>query len=229
MRGVNQQQHPAAPPGPYATSPVPSAWNGKTNGFSIASLTLSLLGCTGLLSIIFGVIGLQQSRRNGDRRGRIFAILGLIVSSAWLLGIAIAIAVAVGKDIADGPDRDNAGAIRGERSINVIDLRAGDCIKDLDSQSGRYVDVLPCSLPHTGEVFATFTLPGGPWAGTAKVKQDARAGCDARFASYAGGTLDEDAYFLFAAPPEERDWPENRNVLCIAHRLNGTTTGSLRR
>jgi hypothetical protein len=213
--------YPPLPP-PGGSRP----WNGKTNGFSIASLTLALFGCTGLISIILGVIGLRQSLRNGDRRGKIFAILGLSISGLVLLAIAVAIAVAVVRDATDGPDRNAAGAIRDERSIRVVDLRAGDCLKNLDEQSGTRVDVLPCAEPHSSEIIAVFTLPDGPWPGSANTDVYGEEGCAPHFTA---AKVDEKAYRLLTSEPTFGDWPEHRDVLCIADHRNGTTTGSIRR
>ncbi|MEU8234213.1 DUF4190 domain-containing protein [Actinoplanes sp. NPDC048967] len=227
-------QPPPAPPGPqypaYTPPPPPRpAWNGKTNGFSIASLALALLGCAGLPSIIFGVIGLRQSKRNGDRRGRFYAIAGLVVCGLWVLAIAVAIGVAAVRDAADGPDRDAGGAINGAREIKVTELRVGDCLKDISSQTGSYVNVVPCSTTHYTEVFAVFPLPEGEWPGDGRVKEAAEAGCGDRYADYAGVKLDEDSWTVLAVPPEKLDWPSEPDVLCLAHHLRVPTTGSLRR
>ncbi|RZU52995.1 hypothetical protein EV385_4879 [Krasilnikovia cinnamomea] len=212
-----------------APQPVAPVWNGKTNGFSIASLSLALFGCVGVLSVVFGVIGLRQSRRNGDRRGRIYAILGLSITGLWALAIAVAIGVAVAKDIADGPDRDAAGAIRGERSIRVTDLRAGDCVKDLESQSGSRVDVLPCASAHSSEVFAVLPLPEGSPLLTGEARQQVESSCEAKLTAYAGTKPGQDAYLVLAVTPDDLDSTEFQNVLCIAHHRTSTTTGSLRR
>ncbi|MBM2615968.1 DUF4190 domain-containing protein [Actinoplanes sp. LDG1-06] len=205
--------------------PVRPEWNGKTNGFSIAALVLALFGCTGLLSIIFGVIGLAQSRRNGDKRGKVFAIIGLSICGLWIAGIATAIGVAVARDVADGPDRDASGAIRDERSIRLGDLRAGDCAKDLEQQRGTRIDVLPCASAHTSEVFATFPEPK-----TEGLTQEvAEAGCEQRFPSYAGRKLPEDAeYFLFTVRLSDVTLSADYGVVCFAHQLRGSATGSIR-
>ena len=219
----------APPPYPVAPPPLSRPWNGKTNGFSIASLALSLFGCIGLLSIVFGIIGLRQSIRNGDRRGRAYAIAGLTVSGLVVTAFAVVIAVAVAREVADGPDRDATGAVRGERSIRLVDLRAGDCIADVDEQSGNYVDVVPCSTPHDTEVFAVYELPDGPWPGTEPMRQKTDAECEKRFPAYAGRKPDSAKHVLFPAPPDELEWPESRQVLCFANHRDGPKTTSLRR
>ncbi|MGK5685143.1 DUF4190 domain-containing protein [Actinoplanes sp. URMC 104] len=199
-------------------------WNGKTNGFSIAALTLSLFGCVGLISIVFGVIGLTQSRRNGDRRGKIFAIVALSICGLWITAIAAFVTVGIFRDAADGPDRDAAGVLRGERSIALRDLRAGDCVKDLEDQTGASIDVLPCSSAHTSEVYAVWKPPSPD--GT---EEAAEAGCEQRFPAYAGRKLPDDAdYFLFTARMSELGSSSDPSVLCFAHQRTGTVTGSLK-
>jgi hypothetical protein len=207
--------------------PAPQ-WNGKTNGFSIAALALALLGCTGVMSIVFGVIGLVQSRRNGDKRGRFYAIAALSICGLWLLAISTFVTLAIVRDVADGPDRDQSGAIRGERSISLRSLRAGDCIKDLESQTGSHIDVLPCSSPHSSEVFATYDLPAETPEPSAK--ETAEAGCAQRYPAYTGKAKpDDEKVFMFTARMSELSFTSDRGVLCIAHQRSGTTTGSLRR
>ena len=214
---------------PPRTPPGRPAWNGKTNGFSIASLALSLFGCVGLLSVVFGIIGLRQSRRNGDRRGKVYAIAGLTISGLCLAAFTAFVAVAVVREVADGPDRDATGAVRGERSIRVDDLRAGDCIADVDDQFGASVDVVPCTTAHDTEVVAVYDLPDGPWPGTEPMRQRADAGCEQRFPAYAGRKPDPAALVVFPAPPDELEWPQSRRVWCFANHRDGPKTTSLRR
>ncbi|BEL06893.1 hypothetical protein Q0Z83_050840 [Actinoplanes sichuanensis] len=218
---MDQQSYPAVP---YASPMPPPRWNGKTNGFSIASLTLALI-CLGggVLSLVFGVIGLVQSIRNGDKRGRFFAIAGLAINGILIILVVVAGVRAVVRDVADGPDRDAAGAIRGERSIALRDLRAGDCVKDLEEQVGRSVDVLPCTSAHSSEVVGIFDLPGA-------TEETAEAGCEQRFEEYTGQKRPDGAgYFVFTARMSELGFTGDDGVLCFAHQLTGTTAGSLKR
>jgi hypothetical protein len=219
---VNHQPAPSFPPEPYYPPPPPPSWNGKTNGFSIAALALSLFGCVSVLSVVFGVIGLRQSRRNGDRRGRFYAIASLTICGLWLLAIAVAVVVNLSK----GPDRDAGGTVRGERSISLNDLRAGDCVPNIISQTGSYVDVVPCTTVHNAEVIGRITLPKGPWPGEEPVKEAAKADCDKLAKGYTGAA--PDGYTMLTLVPEEGDWPRDRGVLCIAYVLKDSTS-SLRR
>lgn len=211
----------------YPTPPPPIVeprWNGKTNGFSIAALTLALLGCSFIVSVVLGIIGLTQSRRNGDKRGKVFAIIALVVAGVWMSVIVTAVGIAIARDVADGPDRDETGAIRGEREITLTSMRPGDCVKDLVSEQGSRVHVLPCSSPHSSELFATYDL-----SKDATDQKTAQAGCDQRFETYAGKKKPDDAdYILFTARMSDIGSSSDRGVLCFAHNLHGATTGSLR-
>lgn len=212
----------APPPGDMPERPP---WNGKTNGFAIACLTLSLFGCVGLVSVIFGVIALRQTRRNGDRRGRFFAIAGLSICGLWLAAIAVAVVV----NLAQGDDRDASGAVRGERSISLNGLRPGDCLKDLWGDYGSSVDVVPCSAPHSSEFVARFALPAGAWPGEAQVQKAGEDGCDKQFKQYAGPNPADGSYVVFPAVPDESDWSGEREVLCLVHHLGDPVTGTMRR
>jgi putative regulator of septum formation len=222
------------PPAPAFAMPPPPPlpqWNGKTNGFSIAALTLALFGCTGVISIVLGFKGLSQSRRNGDKRGKVYALAALTICGLWLLAFLVFVAVAIVRDVADGPDRDETGAIRGERSIAVTKLQTGDCVKDLDSQTGNYIDVLPCTSPHSSEVFATYDLPAGTPTDEAAQTKAAESGCEQRYEAYAGTKEPEDPeIFLFTVRMNElTSASKDRGVLCIAHQRHGTTTGTLKK
>ncbi len=199
--------------------PTPPPWNGKTNGFSIAALALSLFGCVSLPSIVFGVIGLRQSRRNGDRRGRFYAIASLAICGLWLVAIAVAVVVNLSK----GPDRDATGAVRGERSISIEKLRAGDCLKNIIAQTGSYVDVVPCTTAHNSEVIGRITLPSRAWPGEEQMQEAGVAGCEKLFEEYAGSKPEEARSTLLAETPDVLDWPEERDVLCIAYHLRSAT------
>ena len=186
------------------------AWNGKTNGFSIAALTMAMFGCALPVSTAFGIAGLVQSRRNGDKRGRVFATIALVING--LLVVAFAVAIVISQ--ADGPDRDASGAVRGERSIGITRLRPGDCIKEISATTGNYVDVVPCDREHNSEVFALFDLAADD-AG----QEAADAGCESRFPEYASGSA-----AVLALPPDSGE----RRVTCLTFRLS-PTTGSIKR
>jgi hypothetical protein len=225
---VDQQNYPAPPPVAYPFPPAAPAWNGKTNGFSIAGLTLSLIGCGSLPGLIFAIIGLRQSTRNGDRRGRVFAILALAVAAVWLALFAFGVATALTRTTPDQSQRDASGAIQAEQPIRFTDLRTGDCVKGSEGRSEYDLVALPCTSPHTGEVFATYTLPEGSPVKPGLPTDEATAGCASRFEAYAGTKLQENTQFVSGWTLDSNNRTENHNVVCIVDVADGTT-GSLRR
>ncbi|MGD9704230.1 MAG: DUF4190 domain-containing protein [Acidimicrobiia bacterium] len=89
--------NPPPPPGytAYSAANVPQ----KTNGMSIASLVLSLVGVIpcfwglqvpGLLGVIFGLVGRSQIKKsNGTQKGKGLAIAGLTVGIVLLVICAV--------------------------------------------------------------------------------------------------------------------------------------------
>lgn len=67
--------------------------NPRTNVLSIVSLVTSILGLA-VVPIILGHISLAQIRRTGEQ-GRVMAIIGLVIGYLTLLGYLIVIAIAV--------------------------------------------------------------------------------------------------------------------------------------
>ena len=72
----------------------------KTNGMSIASLVLGLVGIPlcflfvpSLLAVIFGFVGLNQIKNDPTQTGRGLAIAGLIIGAAMLVLLVLALVV----------------------------------------------------------------------------------------------------------------------------------------
>ena len=89
---------PPPPPGNYNPPPPPDYTTSapqQTNGLSVASLALSLVGLIpwfwflqvpGLLGVIFGVTGRSQiAQSNGTQRGKGLAIAGLVIGAILLV------------------------------------------------------------------------------------------------------------------------------------------------
>ena len=80
------------PPGYGGVPPQPS----KTNGMSVASLVLGLVGIPlcflfvpSLLAVIFGIVGLNQIKSNPTQSGRGLAIAGLILGAVMLVLVVL--------------------------------------------------------------------------------------------------------------------------------------------
>jgi hypothetical protein len=90
------------------------------------------------------------------------------------------------------------------------------------------VDVVPCTTGHDSEIIGRITLPPGAWPGADKIKKDGEARCEKLFEEYAGSKPAESRSTVLTVDPEMSDWPEDREVLCVAFHLR-TATDSLRR
>ena len=71
----------------------------KTNGLSVASLVLGLVGIPlcflfipSLLAVIFGIVGLKQIKGGPTQSGRGLAIAGLILGAIMLMLVVLVLA-----------------------------------------------------------------------------------------------------------------------------------------
>jgi hypothetical protein len=110
----------------------------------------------------------------------------------------------------------------------VFSLKAGDCVNS--SADGLAATVMPCTSPHHAEIFATFTLAGSSWPGSAAVQQQAGDGCQARLAGYLNPALLNaglDQEFVY---PDQTAWEAGvRTTVCEVSSSTGTLTGSVRK
>jgi hypothetical protein len=191
---------------------------------AIAAFVLSLMAFV-LISVPLGIAALVRIRRSGAR-GKVFAILSLVISGLWLLFIGVVIAVAV--LIPSSPSRNSAGAVTAPLTVEADELKVGDCLVRVPSTTSgvRKLDVTPCKNPHRAEVFATFDLPSGSFPGETEVTEKADAGCSQRVpdvAAAADGDLD--ILYLY---PQRVSWRlGDRSVTCMVVSEKKPLTGRL--
>ena len=113
------------------------------------------------------------------------------------------------------------------RPAAVFRLRAGDCINS--SPNGLAVTVLSCATPHQAEVFATFSLTGTSWPGSATTQQEAGNGCASRVGGYLNPQLLTAGLSQQYVFPDQQDWQAGvRTVVCEVSSSSGPLTGSVR-
>jgi Domain of unknown function (DUF4190)/Septum formation len=216
LPGSGYPQYTGYPPGPEFPRPAAS-----TNGFAVAALVFGILG--GLLGFVFGIIALVQIRRTGQK-GTGLAVTGLVLSALWLLVIGVGVVLL----IAGTADRDTEGEITEGGSVSAMSLQVGDCLNGLEEEGNvRSLPAVPCAEPHEGEVYATFDLPEGEYPGDTAVVEQAETGCDERLSAVAPGAYEDPSVGLYYLYPVELSWPDDREVVCIAISMSGTTTGSI--
>ena len=127
--------------------------------------------------------------------------------------------------------RDDSGAIQGQGTLSVYDLRVGDCFSADVSESVGDVQGRPCSEEHQYEVFGTFThSQGGDFPGEDAIVTSAEPSCLQQFGSYVGISFEESEFYYSLLSPTEESWSDgDRETLCILHTLaEDNITGSMR-
>ena len=113
------------------------------------------------------------------------------------------------------------------RPAPVFALRAGECIDS--SPNGLSVTVLSCASPHHAEVFATFSLAGSSWPGSAAVQQQVASGCQDKIAGYLNPALLNAGLTQEYIYPDQTAWKAGvRTAVCEVSSSIGPLTGSVR-
>ncbi len=207
----------AGPAGPEAPAPPPPPWarpgsSRPTNGAAITSLVLGVFALVPF-SVGFGIAALRQIPRRGQS-GKGLAIGGLVLSALWTVGIAGVTAIAV----LTGAQRSEDGRVTEAGSVNVFDVRVGDCIEEVaEDPSATSVDAVPCADPHRAQVITTIALPDGDWPGERVVFSEADRGClEALESETTPSNRNElESFYLH---PTEQSWEvrDDRDIVCIA-------------
>jgi len=207
---------PYAPGQPYSP---------KTSGWAIASFVLGLLGGV-VLSVIFGLVALSRIKRLGQQ-GRGFAIAGLVLSGVWIVLIIALIAVGA---LNSASRSSSTGKITHAGNLSVFSLAVGDCFNSpADTQDVTSVTAVPCTQPHSAQIYAKFNLTGSNFSypGTTRVTRLAASGCTARTGSIdrSKTTNAMTVHFLF---PDQNAWlGGQRTVSCMIVNPTADLTSSL--
>lgn len=152
-QGQNPYGQPPVPPppAPYASGSgggygAPGAFPGgsdpmppKTDGISIAALVTSLLCCLAPVGVVLGIVGLSRTK-GGQRKGRGFAIAGIVIGLLVSIGSAIAGA---------------AIFVFADSLVPLDDAKVGQCI-DIDESDGTVImRKKECTESHDGEIVGT--------------------------------------------------------------------------
>lgn len=163
------QQPPAPSPygGGYGGGPQGFGGDGggfggqppKTDGVSIASFVLSLLCCTGLIGLILGFVGLSRTK-NGQRKGRGFAIAGIVLGVLSLLVVAgLVIFLVYFANTLVTPDNAKVGqCIDTERDGSTVLLTKAECNEEHDGEVVAVVEVTDENRDDIADGMAVFCI-----------------------------------------------------------------------
>ncbi len=192
-------------------------------------------GILGVIGLILGFVGRGRARR-GEATNGTMALWGIITSAVAvvvsIVGLVILIAWAdlefwVGPEDTASPAAENTGspdetsaptqaqetAPPGAGEVDVLDLEVGDCVADslpVGEEVILTVETVPCSEPHSEEVYAVVTLPDGDFPGDEAVAAQADEVCAAEFESFVGLPYEESVLYLQLSVPVRRGDLERR-------------------
>ena len=158
-----------------------------------------------------------EVRRPRRRWHSALIVFGFLVGAVVIVGGAIAI---VGS-LTHGFKKP---VIIHYKKSAVFSLKTGQCI----DPNGQTATVISCSTPHEAEVFATFTLPGSTWPGTAAVGTAASSGCSSRLNGYLNPQLAISLKSTYIYPDSVAWQAGTRTVICEVRATQGQLTGSVR-
>jgi uncharacterized RDD family membrane protein YckC len=129
------------------------------------------------------------------------------------------------------PTQAQETAAPGAGEVDVFDLKVGDCLADSAPRGEEVSSVqsVPCSEPHSEEIYAAVTLPEGDFPGTEAMDAQADELCAAEFESFVGLPYEESVLYLTYLTPTRESWSEgDREVICSVYDPAGEVSGSLR-
>jgi hypothetical protein len=156
----------------------------------------------------------------GRRDVRPLAVVGIIFGVIALVGVAVGVLAVITHGF-------RPKTVVTYRPAAVFGLRPGQCVNS--GSNALKFTVLSCARPHDAEVFASFTLPAGPWPGGSAVRVDAGDGCASRLDSYIDPQLATASLSQQYVYPNQAAWQAGeRTVVCEVSAVDGRLTGSVR-
>jgi hypothetical protein len=224
----------------YGTPPAYGApgygtpgYGGGTRPFSAWAIVAFIFGLIGGIPIAIGagIAALVRIPRRGQR-GKGLAIAGLALSGVWVIIVILGVIGAASNDNSPGVSASAppSGSVHKHGNISVFSLANGDCFNNPPgTTSVENVAAIPCTQPHSAQVFAEFNLTGSDFSypGQAQVEKQAQNGCNARLSALDKPKLNNSMtiHFLF---PQEAAWISGqRTVNCLIVNPTPTLTSSL--
>ena len=204
-------------------------------------------GILGLIGLFLGFIGYGRFQRSEASNGTT-ALWGIVTSAVAAVVVSIVgavILVGVFADLVGEASVETEGTASSAAETSAPaqaddetpteakqfdDLTVGDCLRFSGAVGEGILGLptVPCTEPHSEEVFATVTLPEGDFPGMPAIIAQAEDSCFTEFERFVGLSHEESVLELGLYPPEEESWLDgDRLVVCVVSDPAGDTTGTL--
>ncbi len=132
----------------------------------------------------------------------------------WIPVVGVALLIGYLQTAQRGDD----GALTTAGTVDVQELQVGDCFDSEEEEEIAEVDGIPCTEPHTFEVFAegTYGGAGDPYLTDAEWDIAFTAVCEREFEPYVGAPWAISEIFASMLTPSAESWEEgDREVTCV--------------
>jgi len=200
-------------------------------------------GILGIIGLLLGLIGYGRFQRSEASNGTM-ALWGIVTSAVAAVVVSIVGAVILVGVFADlvgeasvetegtaSPAAETSAPAQADDetptdAVDVANLEVGDCLAESPPEDEFSVPTVPCSEPHSQEVFVAVTLPAGDSPGMDEVNTQADELCFAEFNRFVGLSYEESVLMLDIWIIETST--ENDTlVVCMVDDPAGDTTGTL--
>jgi hypothetical protein len=221
------------------------------------ALGLTIVGCsvlTWVVGVVLAIVVLVQGRDDPRDRGQSRAIAALVVAGAWVLILALRVAVGLADDATEAdpstvapptsqaPDEDAViDQATGKELPQVMParLRVGDCFNDAalarleagaDDIVTDLVTLVPCERMHDFEAYHVFRIRGDAFPGADEVSRQAGLGCAKAFKPYVGRGYGRSRLDFWIFYPTSTSWSvlDDKSVACVIGEPGKRTAGVLR-
>ncbi|WP_157083929.1 septum formation family protein [Millisia brevis] len=116
------------------------------------------------------------------------------------------------------------------QDTDIFAIRVGDCLtQEVGSGTTSSTEIIPCSEPHSGEIYASFNSSAATFPGTDAMNSEAEDGCVVRFTDFVGIPWQQSTLAISYFVPTNDSWDlaNDREILCIIEDPAGPTSGTL--
>jgi Septum formation len=205
-----------------------------------------LAGALGLIGLILGFIARGRVKR-GEATNGTAALWGIITSAVAVVLSIVGLVILVGVVLSEegsmetestaspavetsAPTQAQETAPPGAEEAPVLEV--GDCLTEIQAIEEEIlsVETVPCSQPHSAEMYAVVPLPEGDgnYPGTEAIFAQAEEICIAEFEGFVGLSYEESVLEFNYLYPHEGSWDAGEHsVICAVYDPDGDTTGTL--